>query len=81
MANIAKKDELAAVTQIKEPDSVIAKVQVFIPPHEDDSPNNVKVDQYEHVTINGVTTLIKRGEYVEVPVPVYIQLKNKFPGI
>ena len=81
MANIAKKDELAAVTQIEEPDSVVAKVQVFIPPLEEDNPNNVKVDQHEHVTINGVTTLIKRGEYVEVPVPVYIQLKNKFPGI
>jgi len=78
---MAKRDELAAVTQIKESDSVVAKVQIFIPPHEDDNPNNVKVDQYEHVTINGVTTLIKRGEYVDVPVPVYIQLKNKFPGI
>ena len=81
MANTAKKDELAAVTQIEEPDTVVTKVQVFIPPLEEDNPNNVKVDQHEHVTINGVTTLIKRGEYVEVPVPVYIQLKNKFPGI
>ncbi|MBQ9152439.1 MAG: hypothetical protein IJ130_01345 [Solobacterium sp.] len=76
----AKKDELAAVTKIAEPDTTVTKVQVFLPPHEDDN-SGVKVDQYEHVTINGVTTLIKRGEYVEIPVPVYIQLKNKFPGI
>lgn len=80
MAEKKLRDELAAVTQIKEPESVMAKVQVYIPPL-DEEDSGVKVDQYEHVTINGVTTLIKRGEHVEVPVPVYIQLKNKFPGI
>lgn len=80
MAEKKLKDELAAVTTIKEPESIIAKVQVFIPPLEEEN-SGVKVDQYEHVTINGETTLIRRGEHVEVTVPVYIQLKNKFPGI
>lgn len=41
----------------------------------------VKVDQYEHVTVNGKTTLIRRGEYVDVEPEVYIQLKNRFPSI
>lgn len=46
---------------------------------EDDS--GMKIDQYEHVTVNGVTTLIKRGEAVEVTVPVFLQLRNKFKDI
>lgn len=41
----------------------------------------LKVDQYEHVTINGKTTLIRRGEHVEVPVDVFIQLRNRFPNL
>lgn len=57
----------------------IAKVSVKLPLLEDDG--KAKVDQTETVTINGKTTRIRRGEYVDVPVPVYIQLKNKYPDI
>ena len=56
------------------------RVPVYLPLLEEDK-SGVKVDQFEHVTINGETTLIKRGVHVDVSVPVYIQLKNKFPGI
>lgn len=73
-------DELAAVTPVARPKNV-QRVRVFIPKREEEEGSNVKVDPYEHVTINGKTTLIRRGEYVDVPVPVYIQLKNKFPNI
>ena len=73
-------DDLAAVTPVSKPKNV-QRVRVFIPKREEEEGSNVKVDPYEHVTINGNTTLIRRGEYVDVTVPVYIQLKNKFPNI
>lgn len=56
------------------------RVRVYLPRLEDDG-SGLKVDQYEHVTINGRTTLVKRGEYVDVTIPVFIQLKNKFPNL
>ena len=40
-----------------------------------------KFDPYEHVTINGKTTYVKRGETVMVPVSVFMQLRNKYPRI
>lgn len=78
---MAKKtsDELVATTQIEEVVDDQPRVGITLPRIE--KTGNVKVDEYEHVTINGVTTLVKHGEYVEVTVPVYMQLKNKFPDI
>lgn len=40
-----------------------------------------KFDPYEHVTINGKTTYVKRGETVMVPVSVFLQLRNRYPRI
>lgn len=57
-----------------------SRVRVVLPLLPEDQ-MGLKVDQYEHVTINGETTLVKRGEYVDVTVPVYIQLRNKFKNI
>ena len=78
---MAKKtsDELVATTQVENVIDDQPRVGIILPKGENAS--NVKVDEYEHVTINGETTLVKRGVYVEVTVPVYIQLKNKFPDI
>lgn len=56
------------------------RVQVTLPLLPDDD-SGVAVDQYEHVTINGKTTLIKRGETVDVTIPVFEQLRNKFPRL
>ena len=59
-------------------------VRIFIPELEQ-STNGMKVDQYEHVTIaNEVKediTYVRRGEWVEVPVPVYLQLKERYPKL
>lgn len=55
-------------------------VEIKIPLAESDS-NGVAVDQTDCVTINGKNYLIKRGERVSVPVPVFIQLRNKYPDI
>jgi hypothetical protein len=44
-----------------------------------DSEDGIQVDQTEHVTINGNTTLIPRGQYVNVKIPVFLQLKTRYP--
>lgn len=56
------------------------RVRIIIPRNEEDS-SGMKIDQFEHVTINGETTLVKRGEWVDVTPEVFIQLRNKFPTI
>lgn len=56
------------------------RVQIRLPMLEDEN-GGMDVDQYEHVTINGDTTMIKRGEYVDVTIPVFEQLKRKYPGL
>jgi len=60
-------------------------VPVFIPALEGSGDNGLKVDQYEHVTIANeageVCWKILRGETVEVPVPVFIVLKERYPKI
>lgn len=56
-----------------------ARVQVRLPKLEDDG--KTKIDQTETVTINGRSYRIPRGEYVDVPVPVYMQLRNRYPDI
>lgn len=65
----------AAVEAEQEP-----TVRIFIPKLEDQE-SDVEVDQTEYVTINGVTTAVKRGEYVDVKVPVFMQLKQRYPNI
>ena len=39
------------------------------------------VDQHETVIINGRVTRIRRGEFVEVKVPVFMQLKQRYPSL
>ena len=55
-------------------------VSVILPPAEDADPDR-KADQNEYVTVNGKVTQVLRGERVEVPVSVYVQLRNKYPSI
>ena len=60
-------------------------VTVFIPALEDSGFEGLKVDQYEHVTIANeekeTCYKVLRGEPVQVPVPVFIQLKNRYPKL
>lgn len=80
MAEVKKSaDKLTAAVETAAP---VAEPRVLIKlPKLAESHDGMRVDQYEHVTVNGETTLIRRGEVVEVTVPVYMQLKNKFPDI
>lgn len=74
-------DALTAVTSAAQEKDNTPRVRIFIPPRHEETQEGVKIDQYEHVTIDGVTTLIRRGEYVDVTVPVYLQLRNRFPHL
>ena len=71
---------ISVTATVEEVTDDMPRVSVFIPKSEDDG-SSMKVDPYEHVTINGETTLIQRGVHVDVPVPVFLQLRNKYPNI
>ena len=77
-------DGLTIVTPEKEPEYTGPKVAVFLPMLEEGG-NGMKVDQYEHVTIANeqkeIPYKVRRGERVEVPVPVFIALKERYPKI
>ena len=55
-------------------------VRIFIPLAEENGGEG-KVDQTENVIINGKVTQIRRGEYVDVKVPVFLQLKQRYPNL
>ena len=61
------------------------RVTVFLPKLMDSDDEGVKVDQYEHVTIANEmkedVTYVRRGEYVDVPIPVFMALKEKYPKL
>ena len=75
-------DGITVVAEEKKPYYKGPMVPVTLPRLEEEG-SGVKVDQYEHVTIaNEVgewTWRVRRGDRVDVPVPVFVQLKNKFP--
>ena len=60
-------------------------VRIFIPALEDSGSEGLTVDQYEHVTIANMLkekiTYVRRGEYVDVPVSVFVALKEKYPNL
>lgn len=81
MATKKITDATAAVMPAKPSDVMVEPtVRIILPPSEDQG-SNMKVDQTETVIINGKATLIKRGEYVDVKVPVFLQLKQRYPNI
>ena len=55
-------------------------VRIFLPLVEETG-TEVNVDQTENVIINGKVTQIRRGEYVDVKVPVFMQLKQRYPSL
>lgn len=76
---VMKENLTFAVPKPKEEDGG-PRVRIILPRLEDDG--SVTVDQYEHVTIaneNGEEhTRILRGEFVDVTVPVYMALKERY---
>ena len=55
-------------------------VRILLPLLEETG-TEVGVDQTENVIINGKVTQIRRGEYVDVKVPVFMQLKQRYPNL
>lgn len=74
-------DGITSVVHVEEKVDNQPRVRIMLPmPPETES--GLKVDPYEHVTINGEKPIyVKRGEYVDVTVPVFLQLRNKYPNI
>ena len=74
-------DGITSVVQVEEKVDTQPRVRIMLPmPPETGS--GMKIDPYEHVTINGEKPIyVKRGEYVDVTVPVFLQLRNKYPNI
>ena len=86
----AKKEELmndglTVVAQEKKPEYNGPMVDIFLPALEGGDDGGIKVDQYEHVTIANEDKesvyRVLRGEHVQVPVPVYWALKQKYPKL
>ena len=75
---------ITTVDKPKEETDKWPKVRIFLPPP-DNAAEGSKVDMYEHVTIANEKGqkiwYVLRGEWTEVPVPVYIVLKEKYPKI
>ena len=59
-------------------------VSVYLPKLEEEG-NGIKVDQYERVTIANEemeeSYMVLRGEPVDIPVPVFVALKEKYPKL
>lgn len=69
---------MAAANTVKTADE--PRVQIVLPRLADEG-MGIKVDQTEHVTINGSTTVVPRGVYVDVTVPVFEILKTRYPNL
>lgn len=72
-------DAITDAISAKTENDTTPRVRIYIHPRNEETQEGVKIDQYEHVTIQGKTTLVRRGEHVDVPVPIYLQLRNRFP--
>ena len=76
----ALNDGVSVKNAPKAPKDTATTVCIMLPLLEEGD-TDAKVDQTATVVVNGVVTQIKRGEYVDVKVPVFLQLKNKYPNL
>lgn len=81
----AKKENITIAVPQKEEKPEEVRVPIMIPTREDDEASGLNVDHYEHVTISNETgeqhVRIQRGKRVEVTIPVFMQLRNRYPNI
>ena len=80
-----KKDSITVAVPVKEKTNDEVRVRILIPKRETDDTPGLTVDQYEHVSISNEEgdnfIRIKRGEPVDVTVPVFMLLKQRYPNI
>lgn len=83
MARMKTQETFVTEPEAKAPEET--RVRIMLPKREGDDNPGLKVDQYEHVSISNeqgdFNVRVKRGEWVDVTVPVYILLKQRFPNI
>ena len=77
-------ENLTFVVEEKKKESNEPTVRIYLPRIEDDG--SVAVDQYEHVTIGNEVGeperwRVHRGEWVDIPVHVYVVMKEKYPDL
>ena len=60
------------------------RVRIKLPLREEDS-QGLETERFEHVTISNElgenTVWVKRGEWVDVTIPVFTQLRQRYPDI
>ena len=78
------EDPITTVDTPKDEGPKWPMVRIFLPPPEN-ADEGSKVDMYEHVTIANEKGqkiwYVLRGEWTEVPVPVFVALKEKYPKL
>ena len=78
-------DAITVAVSEKEPTPDVPRVRIMIPKRESDDNPGIVVDQYEHVSISNeegdFNVRVKRGEWVDVTVPVFMLLKQRYPNI
>ena len=83
--NTGATDPITVAVVEKEAKPEEPRVRIMIPKRESDDNPGVAVDQYEHVSISNETgdfnVRVKRGEWVDVTVPVFMLLKQRYPNI
>jgi hypothetical protein len=85
MAAKRSEDTLTTAVTKEETGYTGPYVSVFLPELEGGGEDGIKVDQYEHVTLANeekeTIYRVHRGEHVEVPVPVFMALKERYPKL
>jgi len=78
-------DDITFHAPPQEEKPVETRVRIKLPLREDDQSAGLNVDHFEHVTISNElgenTIYVKRGEWVDVTIPVFIQLRQRYPDI
>ena len=81
----AMTDPITVAAPVQEATPTVPRVRIMLPKRESDDNPGITVDQYEHVSISNeygdFNARVKRGEWVDVTVPVFIQLKQRYPNI
>ena len=84
-AKAKKNDPMVIAVPQKKEEHKEPMCTVTIPALPGSGSEGIKVDQYEHVTIANEQKeevwKVLRGEPVQVPYRVYIQLKNRYPKL
>ena len=79
------KDTITQAVPVPEEKPNEVRVRIKLPLREDDQTPGLNVDQYEHVTIANElgenTVYVKRGAWVDVTIPVFDQLRKRYPDI